>query len=364
MNKEKKIPTIFGLVFLTLTIFAGAYLTRQNLNTGTKASGSCNPVNPQITNITNQSATVSFFTTDSCSASITIGTQIVNDFQAKGKMHYFQIYNLSPNTSNPFVIVGNGDKYSQASFIVKTAGRPVSIAPETKLAWGRVVTADKLPAKDIIVYLNIPGAAPLSANTTSDGNWNIPLASSFNETMTDWFSLPDSAVSEDIIAMSEDGTISQLTNTTDQNNPVPDITIGQNSFSSAPVVVPTNFGVLPTVSQSIVSKNIDISNPKENENISTGLPDFFGVAPANSKVIITVHSSTEIAGESQSDNSGSWHWSPTQQLEPGTHTITAKVLDPTTGLWQTITRDFVVQAAGNAAPIAYTASASATIART
>lgn len=369
MKKEKRIPTIFGLLFLVLTIFAGVFITRQNTSTGVKASGDCNPVSPQITNVTGKSASVSFSTNDSCTVTVIVANQTINDFQAKGKLHYFQIYNLSPNTSYPFVVVGNGQKINKSSYIIKTGGQPSSLATEAKLAWGKVVNSEKRAVKGVIVYLNIPGAAPLSAITTSEGNWNIPLANSYNESRTDWFSLPTTAVSEDLIAISEDGIITQLTNTTDQNNPVPDITIGQDYFSSQNAPTPTtsttsSFGAFPTSTQSTVSKNIDISNPKENENLSTGLPDFFGVAPANSKVIISVHSSVEVYGESQSDSTGLWHWSPTQTLEPGTHTITAKVLDPVSGVWQTITRNFVVQAASGSSQVAFTASASATLAPT
>jgi len=366
MNKEKRIPTIFGLLLLTLTIFAGVFATRQNTNTGAKASSSCQPINPQITNITDKSAAISFSTTDNCSISLTIDNQTLSDFQTQGKLHYFQIFNLSPNTSNSFTVISNGQKINKSSYVVKTGSQPSTIAVEAKLAWGRVITVDKNPAKNVIVYLNIPGASPLSAYTTSDGNWNVPLANSFNESKTDWYSPTNFSANEDLIVISEDGTVTQLSNTTDQNNPVPDITLGQDYFSSAPIPTPTTTisGFTSTAtSQSTVSKNIDILNPKESESLSTGLPDFFGVAPVNSQIIITVNSSTEITGQSQSDSTGSWHWSPTQNLEPGNHTITAKVLDPITGVWQTITRNFVVQAADNSS-MAFTASASATLAPT
>ena len=60
MKKEKRIPTILGLVLLVGTI----YLTTQLLNSpkgaSIKASQSCDPINPQITNKTNTSVTISF----------------------------------------------------------------------------------------------------------------------------------------------------------------------------------------------------------------------------------------------------------------------------------------------------------------
>lgn len=368
MNKEKKIPTIFGLLLLTLTVFVGVFATRQKINTNIKASGNCQPVNPQITNITDKSAAISFSTIDTCLVSLMINNQTLDDFQDQGKLHYFQIYNLPPNTSIPYTVISNGQKITKPDYIVKTGSQPSTIAVEAKLAWGRVITVDKNPAKNVIVYLNIPGASPLSAFTTSDGNWNIPLANSFNESKTDWYSPTNSSANEDLIVISENGIVTQLVNTTDRNNPVPDITIGQDYFTDVPVAVPTtitsDFTPVDTNQLSpTLSKNIDILNPKENENINTGLPDFFGVAPANSQIIITVNSSNEISGQSQSDSTGSWHWSPTSELEPGNHTITAKVLDPISGVYQTITRNFIVQAAENST-MAFTASASATLAPT
>jgi hypothetical protein len=49
MKKEKRIPTIIGLILLLITLYFGINLVNQRTNTSSRASGSCEPINPQVT---------------------------------------------------------------------------------------------------------------------------------------------------------------------------------------------------------------------------------------------------------------------------------------------------------------------------
>ena len=62
MKNEKRFPTIIGIFFLVVTTFFGVKLTQNRTTTSSQASGDCQPVNPQITNITHNSASISFTT--------------------------------------------------------------------------------------------------------------------------------------------------------------------------------------------------------------------------------------------------------------------------------------------------------------
>ncbi|MDD4026635.1 MAG: Ig-like domain-containing protein [Candidatus Shapirobacteria bacterium] len=360
MIKEKKIPTILGLFILIGGLFVGVLLNNKNTNFISKASSDCVPQNPQITNITDNSVALSFVTESSCLSTLLINNQIINNSAVlansqKSKIHYFDVTNLSDNTQYEYSFVNDGKSYPQSPKI-KTAEKPNGSIPSSNLAWGRVFTPELKSASKVMLFINIPGAAPLSALVTTSGNWNISLVNSFNESKTNRFNPPQDTV-EEIIVIDQEKQTTQISANTSQNNPVPDIILGQNQFSLLPVTfnAETNTGFLPSISPVQSSKELDILNPKDNEPLSTKKPDFFGTGPINSKIKIEVHSPTVYKGEVTTQSDGSWNWSPPSDLTPGEHTITATVIE--NGVEKIISRKFIVLAADNS--LAYSASSSA-----
>jgi len=363
MSKEKKIPTILGLIILIGGVFVGVFLTNKNTNFISKASGDCSPINPQITNITNNSASISFLTESSCLSSLLINNQIIENMATlsdskKSKIHYFDISNLEDSSDYEYYFINDGKNYRQSSYKLKTATNPNSLVPSSNLAWGRVYTPDLKAASKVIVFVDIPGASLLSALVTSSGNWNISLANSFNESKTNRFTPPPNTL-EEIIVIDQEKQITQITSNTSQNDPTPDIILGQNKFSSSPITfdTETNSGYLPSVSPVSNSKELDILNPKDEESISTKKPDFFGTGPINSKIRIKVESPVVYNDEIYTNSDGSWNWSPPSDLTPGEHTITVTVNE--NGKEKTVSRRFTVLAADNSP--SYSASPSATI---
>ena len=355
MKQPKRIPTIFGLLLLLLAVFGGVILTSQKSSFGSKAGGSCEPINSQVTNITYKSASISFTTNIECQASININNQLVKN-DSSAKIHYFEINSLKENSDYIFSIISGGKTYSSSSYQISTAQKPSVEATSSNLAWGKVFNSNGSPAEKVIIYLNIPGASPLSALTTTSGNWNIPLSTSFNENKTNWFTPPVN-IEENLYVVAQDQSVTQIVNNTSSNNPVSDITIGKNNFNS-PQIETTNVGSLPETGQPIDNdKKLNISNPSQNETLSTKKPQFFGSAPSNSEITIEVHSPELIAGQTVSDEDGTWEWSVPKDLTPGEHSITVTAKNKTTGLIETITRKFIVLAAEG--ETSFTASSSA-----
>lgn len=361
MLKEKKIPTILGLLILIGGVFAGAVLTNKNTNFISKASTDCQPINPQITNITNNSASISFITESSCLSSLLINNQTINNSAVlsddqKSKIHYFDVNNLDSSTKYEYSFINDGKTYKNSSYQFETASNSSGSIPSSNLAWGRVFTPELKAASKVIVFINIPNASPLSALVTTSGNWNISLANSFNESKTNRFNLIKN-ISEEIIVIDQEKQTTQIIANTSQNDPVPDIILGQNQFSSLPITfdAETNTGSLSSVTSVPSSKELDILNPKDSESISTKKPDFFGTGPRNATVKIEIHSPTLYTGEVVVNNDGSWNWSPPTDLTPGEHTITVTVND--NGIEKNISRRFVVLAADN--NLSYSASPSA-----
>lgn len=369
MKKEKRIPTLIGLLFLFAALFGGVYLTNRQFNFFSSASNGCIPVNLQVTNITHNSADVSFTTSIECLSTVNINDRIINDIRSiitpqpvpPSKIHYFQISGLSPTTSYQFTLVSGGQTVTDDNLKFITASSPITPVSASNLAWGKILTASLIPASSAIVYFNLPGASPLSSYVTTNGHWNISFSSSFNDTKTDWFSPSADVVDEEIVVISEDGQTTQIAANSSQNNPVPDIIIGQNRLTSSllDIGTPSQSGNLGPVSQVVSDKSLDILNPRESETLYTNTPLFFGNAPPNSKVVITIESPIIYNGESSADPAGSWQWTPPSSLSPGEHTITASVQNSQTGLWDTVSRKFVVLAADNQPQ--FVASASATL---
>jgi len=366
MKKEKSIPSILGVILLIICLAAGLYLSTHKTYFSPQASGDCHPNNLQITNITNRSVSVSFITSSSCLSTLNLNNFTFNNLisPTASLVHYFEATNLESQKNYPFSLVVGGKSYTNSQYNFSTAPVPAGAIPSSNLAWGKVFTPDHLPANNTIVYINIPGASPLSSYTTAEGNWNVSLANSLNENKTDWFTNPVTPVSEDIVVIAADGSTTQISHTTARNNPVPDIIIGQNSLDSDSVPTEPQ-GALPTSTQidtTTGTVNLTLTNPREGDILNTAQPEFFGLAPPNSTINFEINSESVITGQSTSSQTGQWLWTPPQNLSPGEHTITVKSYNQTTGIWETISRKFTVLAATDGP--AFTASQSATISPT
>lgn len=347
--KDKKFPTIFGIILLLIILFLGVFLSTQKTSLNSKANVSCEPINPQITNLTDKSFDFSFTTSSPCSATLTINNILYQDVSLSLTTHYYKISNLYPKTDYKFSLVSGSTTYSRSEYSLTTATKPNSPPPSSNLAWGKIIDKNNKAISGAIIYLTLPGSQALSAFSNKDGNWNISLASSFNQQKTDWF-YPSSLVDEEIIVYSPDGQLTQVTNQSDRNDPVPDIIIGQDYLSILPTP-PSSFQSSLNSSPIETSlTKLSITSPKENETINTLKPDIFGQGPAGNtfqldldgnKVNITV------------SPSNIWNYSPSQNLLPGSHLLTINFQG------EIINRNFIVAEANDY--LSFTATPSATL---
>jgi len=359
MNKEKRIPTILGLILLFAGLVSGIIMTSGKTNFFNRASGDCTPQNVQISNLSHYSFTVSYTSSAECLADISVDNRIIPDVRYQNnkakaqvsKTHYFEINNLKDNTDYTFYIISSGKEYKDEKYKVQTATKPASPIPSSKLAWGRVFYPDNKPAAGSILYLTIPNAYQLAAIVTSNGYWYISLATSFNIAQTDWFKPLDN-VSEDIIVFSPDGVTTQITGNTSFNNPVPDIIVGTNKLgsTSGKSNIGGNFGDNSASSGQTSSKILTIENPKASETITTKRPDIFGKASPSAALSISIG---DIKGNSNADTSGIWHWYPPTDLPIGQNTINVQ------SATESVSRTFNI-ALFTDTGLAFTASASAT----
>jgi len=346
--KDKKFPTLLGIILLLVILFIGVFLSTQKTSLSSKASVSCEPINPQITNLTHGSFDFSFTTSSPCSATLSINNIIYQDASFSETTHYFKISNLSPKTSYKFNIISGSSTYSRPDYSLTTASKPNSLTPSSNLAWGRIIDSNNNSISGAIIYLTLSGSQSLSAFSNKDGNWNISLAASFNEQKTDWFT-PAPTTEEDIAVYSPDGKLTQLTNPSSNNDPVPDIIVGQNYFSNS-TSTSSNQANIDSYTLETSSISLSVINPKEGESVSTPKPDIFGQGPAGESIQLDLDGNIKNIIVAANN---SWNFSPSQNLSIGTHTITLTYQS------QVITRNFSVTS--NSDYLSFSATPSATL---
>ncbi len=182
-TKQKRrylISTIILAIGIPLTAIAAYIVT--NYITG--ASGSVDPKNVVISNVTSNSATISWMTDGPATSSVhltsgTSSTSPITDVRgaARRKTHYIEIANLNPSTEYTFKIKSNTDDYATpegGDFKFKTT--PVSTdTPIPSPVYGSVIGAS---GDDAIVFLIVEDSSvyPASAIINSSGNWILDLS--------------------------------------------------------------------------------------------------------------------------------------------------------------------------------------------
>ncbi|MFC1711609.1 Ig-like domain-containing protein [Patescibacteria group bacterium] len=389
----KKFPTFFGLIFLIAAIATGLYFINQGKFSLTKSDSTAIPKKIKITNISDKQFTVSWVTDEPTTGYIKydqtpkVKTEAKDDRdkltgeQTKNLIHYVTVRNLTPAKTYHFKI-GSGsrlyDNNGQAYQV--TSGPTIGSAGEAKIVSGRVLEANKNPAKGIIVYLSSPNIAPASTLTDVEGRWAIYLNKTRNSNLSSYAEYdPEATVLDIEIEASKESTAAITI--TKNAFPVPDIILGQGPYDfrnkaiakdaplqaeSTPIIedeattelqekeeeseliqeeIPSQFNLQPLGSPVSNPYTVIITNPAvEGEEINTTLPEIRGKGPADKVINIRIESPTTHTGTVTINEDGSWSFTPNTDLEPGNHTVYVNFLDDD-GETQEIARNFIVLAA-------------------
>lgn len=391
-----RIPTIFGIVLLAAGLAVGVFLVQKTQRVNPRAAESSpNPENITISNVTDQSFTVSWTTSTPVTGYLQAGTsgqslsrRVIDDRDkiatspGVSSTHYVTVDSLQPDTEYQFRLgEGTTALFDQNGkpFSVMTA-RTMPANQVSDLAQGTVATSAGQPGGGAIVYAQLPGAQLLSSLASSSGNWIVPLSTA---RVSDLSSSTTYDRSTTVYALRVDGGVdgrSNVTLTTASDNPTPPIVLGQSydfRQSKTPITVNSTpalsgggtseetasteatsvfeFSSLGPVTQA--SGDVTLDNPKNNgEVIETDKPEFFGKGPVGTQVEVTVHSSQQVSANVEVSPNGGWSLETPTSLSPGTHEITIRWTDAE-GILQTLTRSFIVNAAGGPA---FTSTPSAT----
>lgn len=178
---------VIVLILLIIGLLVGLYLVSQQTNLFPKATPLVSPQEVKISNLSDNSFTVSWITPDKPTIGfISYGqsnlTETASDDRDSGgpkprTTHHITLKNLVPQTSYFFKISSAGQTFDNngKAYQVTTAPTTSDTPPLPQPIFGKVKTADNQPPQEAVVYVEIGEGTFLSSYTRADGNWLVTL---------------------------------------------------------------------------------------------------------------------------------------------------------------------------------------------
>lgn len=365
----KKIPTIFGLFILIAGIAATIFLAGKEAILFGRASPPQTPESIRITNVSENSFTISYLTKENaiCSISLSekldlknpVGTYIDDRDQQTGnvlahKLHYVTARKLKPSTKYFFNITcGDNTFYENNKPFEAVTSKTTENEPSSqKPIVGKVLLPDGSNPTEAIIFLTTDDTQALSELVKSDGSYILPLNATLNHELTSYISFPEKSVIKMLII--DPTHQSYVTTLIEQINPVPAVTLSKNydfTQSNLPeggIASPSGSFGFPSLPPAnfVNKKDPEIISPKKDDTFIDPQPLFKGIASPGENVKIVIHSSENLQKEVIADSNGNWTYRPETPLSPGQHTISITSKDRF-GVLKTITQMFTVYASGN-----------------
>ena len=245
-SAKKKIPTILGLLILIISLVAGVLLFGDGTGLFTpRATPETTPKNITVSNVTDKSFTVSFYTDEETIAFIKYG-QSVNDVKQQAsddrdqlsgvikayRLHHLTVRGLESNKEYYYYLgTGSNTTFDNAGspYKIKTASNPGGASPNNQTIYGTVIQNNGRPGEGAVVFVTLEGAGTLSTLVKSSGSWAVSLANAFNIGLNAYPEVnEDSALSIKVQGI-ETNSITNRTVTVASAQPVPEIIMGQEA---------------------------------------------------------------------------------------------------------------------------------------
>jgi hypothetical protein len=404
---QKQIPTVLGIIVLIVSLIGGiAFIGTGGGVFSPRATPQTTPKKVKVTNVKDDSFTVSFVTDESTTAFIKYGTE-ANSLklqagddrdQLSGSVnpsttHYITVRDLQPSKAYYYTLgTGSSSKFDNngAPFTVQTT-KKIGTPPLSKTIYGNISSENGTPASGAIVYIKVGDAGELSALVKESGSWALPLSNARNGdsfaaiTDTDQLniSVQGPLVSSTAVVtalVSEAQPVKNITlgqnggaetstteTTTVLTSPSPNITLYQTPSPSPDIAIQNpltttgtgstgNLGSLleTAPSASPTATVVDVSTPSA-QIVDTTQPTITGVAAPNVTIMVEVHSEEQITTQKTTGSDGSYTIDLNElgkQLEPGEHTVTVTYTDPKTNKLVTTTKTFTVSPAATSTLLA------------
>lgn len=346
MRRKYTIPTILGFFIIALGIGAGVWLTTTKSFFQTSANPAIEPRGIRVTNITDGSFTVSWFTAEKTTGFVAYGKTkalgITTQQTQPSFIHHVTVNGLEPNTVYYFAVGSAGTIFNnkEEPYRVFTASKtkkntaPQEISSKVVDKFGKPVQA--------IVYINMPGATPLSTVTQQDGSWQQDISQARTETLASYYQINTNTIL-DIFIQSKPGYTAWLKVRAGEAQFIPTIQIGQSKdytkiktqgvekLPTAKINLPTKEQSRFTVPQesspsgSITEKQVSLLWPADGEIVETSKPTLQG--EGKPKLIIHLLITSAVLEEPivttvEIQEDGTWRWTPTNQLADGSYSLT------------------------------------------
>lgn len=365
---DKRIPTLVGILIITLGTFLTSVLVGQNTNLVGRAAPTNVPKNVRISNINSSSFTVSFVTDAQVSGSVSYGKDstfglVALDERSKTlrtrKAHSVKVTNLSPSTEYFFSIISGNETFLNNGLAYKVMTAP--ILEEEKITGGfvvgKVVNIDGKPLSDGLAYITVGNSQTNSAVLKDDGSYSISLEGLRTENLSSYYDFKDTKIKMLIVGGEGQSNISAIYK---EVTTIPTVVISKNYDFTEETPVSSisatleNFPDFPGAT----SKNITpkITSPTDTQEVSDPTPTFRGTGVPGSKIKVVIESEIEEV-EVTVDSSGNWLYTASQNLSAGEHKVTISARDAF-GVLRTITHTFTILQEASAATPSPTPSSS------
>lgn len=359
---NQRVPQVFGIFALISAIVAISYFSNNAVRSGTQAAIGDVPKSMQISNISDNSFTVSYLTDASVVGSVAYGKDTKlgsvafdirdNKTPAPHKVHYVKINSLTPSTKYFFSLI-SADSSSDKSVTheVTTAPSSENNSENQLTVSGKITLADGSTPTEAIGYIQSDDSQLISSLISITGGYAFELKNVRSKDLTSILSFAENSLLNMTIMNSD--AKSEVKFLSDQANPMPAIILSKNydfSIDNQPLRTSTasesaQVTGFPTPEVSAQSNGPQILTPKSDQEFKDQQPLFEGKGQPESEIQITIESDP-ITATVQTDGNGKWEFRPDSPLTPGKHTITIKAFDAE-GILKTITRSFTVFAEGS-----------------
>ncbi|OGH13538.1 MAG: hypothetical protein A2687_00105 [Candidatus Levybacteria bacterium RIFCSPHIGHO2_01_FULL_38_26] len=378
---NKQMPTLLALSIIVIGIAITSYLVKSGTVFTGQAGPSETPRDLKISNISNNSFTISYSTDSDVIGSVTFGKDAnfgntafdQKDQDSRSisprRIHSITVANLTPQTKYFFYVTSGENIYlnGDAPFEVSTAPT-INTQPnsQTQLK-GTILLPDGQITKDANVYATAENAQVLSTILGEDGSYSLDLTAIRTANLSSYFNLGQNPTIKILV---DNGILKSNISVFANQETIPTATLSFDydfAVNNQPVASKSaefsGFASLSVEEQSQNTSNRNVPQivlPRKDQEFSDQQPQFNGLALPNQEVTVTIHSEESIETKVTSDANGVWRFRPEQPLSPGQHTITIVTRDAF-GLLRSITQSFTVFAQGTQVNQSATPSATPTL---
>lgn len=246
---KRQIPTLLGLVILVISLVSGLFMFSGGTGVfAPRATPETTPKNVKVTNLSDKSFTIVFYTDESTNGFVKFGTdpdslktQATDDRdQLSGavgnyRLHHVTVRNLTPNTTyNYYLGTGSTSRFDNNGlpFVIKTLPAPAGAPPVNKTVYGTAKTQAGGPAEGSIVFISADGVGEMSTVVKSSGSWALALSNARKLDGSGYAELPDTNVLAFTFQGIEPTIKTAFSSTVASSQPVPEVAIGGPGPSS------------------------------------------------------------------------------------------------------------------------------------